>query len=781
MKRPLVENTPDGRCELSSPTAMPRASGFLFNSKMMMQVNCRGYVTAQHMQPEPAKYARPPTLEATVFMQPEQPYFAHHPGRFFYVKDEENGELWSAPHEPVRAQADRFCFSVGRDDIRWRLAKSGVELRIAVSLPPGDTVELWTLEVMNTGREARKLSVYPFFTIGYMSWMNQSALYEPELGGIVARSISGYQKLEQWEQVKTFKDCTCLLHDTVPDAWEASSEAFEGEGGLHAPDGVQAERLQGGDAVYEMPAAVLQYRLQLAPGERRRFRFLFGPARGESEIRRLRREYLEPGTFSAAREGYARYAQEGEGCITISTPEPEFDTFVNSWLPRQVFYHGNTNRLCTDPQTRNYLQDALGMSYVQPGIARAAILKTLSQQEESGALPEGVRLFEGAELKYINQVPHTDHDAWLPVCLQAYLDETGDHALLNETVAGESVFQRSDRAMAHLAENLDERGLSLLAQGDWCDPLNMAGHKGKGVSGWLTIATVHALRCWASICSDAGVQERADHWQEKAAETEAAIQQHLWDGQWFARGITDDGRVFGGHADAEGSLFLNPQSWALMAGIATDAQQASMIVAVRERLDTPWGVQMLDPPYTHMHEDIGRLTQKFPGYAENGSIYNHAAAFWAHALFSAGCGNAAFKVLRRMIPGPAEEDLLRRGQLPVFVPNYYRGAVRLHPRTAGRSSQLFNTGTAGWFYRIVIEQLFGLKGCVDGLRIEPQLPGEWETAEAIRQFRGATFRVHYSRGPASLQVDGVSRDEWIIRDIQARLTYDVNVVAERLK
>ena len=68
MKRPLVENTPEGRCELSSPTAMPRAVGFLFNSKMMMQANCRGYVTAQHMQPEPAKYARPPTLEATVFM-----------------------------------------------------------------------------------------------------------------------------------------------------------------------------------------------------------------------------------------------------------------------------------------------------------------------------------------------------------------------------------------------------------------------------------------------------------------------------------------------------------------------------------------------------------------------------------------------------------------------------------------------------------------------------------------------------------------------------------------
>ena len=146
-----------------------------------------------------------------------------------------------------------------------------------------------------------------------------------------------------------------------------------------------------------------------------------------------------------------------------------------------------------------------------------------------------------------------------------------------------------------------------------------------------------------------------------------------------------------------------------------------MIAAIEEKLDTAWGVMMLDPPYTRMHEDIGRLTQKFPGYAENASIYNHAAAFWAHALYVHGRGDHAFDILCRMIPGAENDDLARRGQLPVFVPNYYRGAVRLHPRTAGRSSQLFNTGTASWFYRILVEQLFGTRGCRDGLRIEPCL------------------------------------------------------------
>ena len=54
---------------------------------MMIQMNCRGYAQAQHMQPEPGKYAKAPELEAQTFMQPEHHYYAHHPGRFVYVKE----------------------------------------------------------------------------------------------------------------------------------------------------------------------------------------------------------------------------------------------------------------------------------------------------------------------------------------------------------------------------------------------------------------------------------------------------------------------------------------------------------------------------------------------------------------------------------------------------------------------------------------------------------------------------------------------------------------------
>ena len=74
------------------------------------------------------------------------------------------------------------------------------------------------------------------------------------------------------------------------------------------------------------------------------------------------------------------------------------------------------------------------MSYIDPRSTRNAFLTALSQQRPDGSMPDGIVLYEGAELKYINQVPHTDHCVWLPVCLITYLDETNDYALLGDEV-----------------------------------------------------------------------------------------------------------------------------------------------------------------------------------------------------------------------------------------------------------------------------------------------------------------------------------------------------------
>ncbi|MDN4051488.1 NdvB protein [Massilia sp. YIM B02763] len=782
---PMLRPTDDGtRYELASPTAMPQAGGFLWNRRMMIQLTCRGYATAQFMQPEPAKYAHAPNLEAKSFMQPEQAYYAHHPGRFFYVKDEDTGEIFSAPHEPVRAQPDRFAFSVGQADIAWTVEKLGIRIALRLALPTDDVAELWTLAVDNLSDRPRRISVYPYFTVGYMSWMNQSAEYRADLGGIVASSVTPYQKLQDYFKNKDLKDKTYLLCETAPDAWEACQAHFEGEGGLHAPDGVRAPLLAGGDARYETPVAAVQYRLELAPAQSATRRFLFGPAKDDAEIAAMRTRYLSEEGFASAARDYAAYVAQGAGCIRVETPDAEFDNFVNHWLARQVFYHGDVNRLSTDPQTRNYLQDNMGMAFVKPAVARAAFLHALSQQEASGAMPDGILLFEGAELKYINQIPHTDHCVWLPVCLRAYLDETGDMAILDAPVATHdgttlSAFERISRAMDWLLHKRDERGLSYIEQGDWCDPMNMVGWKGRGVSGWLTVAAAYALNLWADVCAARGDTVRADHFRAGAADMNASANRHLWDGDWYARGITDDDVKFGVAADKEGRIYLNPQSWAFLAGTADETQRARMLAQVDAQLDTPYGVQMFAPPYSAMREDVGRVTQKHPGSAENGAVYNHASVFYIYSLYTIGETDRAWNALHKMIPGPAEADYLQRGQLPVFIPNYYRGAWKEYPRTAGRSSQLFNTGTVSWVYRSIIEGLCGLKGDADGLTVHPQLPAGWPGMRIVREFRGARFDVTVKRGPVdsvTVHADGVRCDTARIDGIEPGRTYLLEVV-----
>lgn len=780
--------------ELTSPTALPKASGFLWNEKMMIHMNCRGYAVAQFMQPEPAKYSHAPNLEAKTFMQPEQPYYAHHPGRFVYVKDEESGELFSAPYEPVRKLPDQYTFGQGKHDIVWTVQCDGIEVEMSLRLPTQDAIELWRVKVKNLSAKRRKLSVYPYFTVGYMSWMNQSGQYHPELQGIVCTSVTPYQKVQDYPKIKDLKDKTFLLADQPPVSWEVNHEAFEGEGGLAYPSGIRLETLSNGDARYETPVAALQYRVELEQEAQQEYRFLFGPAKTEEEAGEIRRRYFldldDDGAdgFTIAEREYAAYIAAGQGSLVISTPDEGLDNFVNHWLPRQMYYHGLTNRLSTDPQTRNYLQDNMGMSYITPGITRGAFLTALSQQEASGAMPDGIILHEDAELKYINQVPHTDHCVWLPVCLRTYLDETNDYGLLDEQVpfagGGESasVFEHINRAMNWLIAARDERGLNYINQGDWCDPMNMVGYKGKGVSGWLTIASAYAFRVWADICEESGLAEApaaAAHFRQAVDHTNALANEYFWDGDWYARGITDDNVVFGVSGDQEGRIFINPQSWALMSGAADEEKKRKLIRSVGELLESPYGVEKLAPSFTAMREDVGRVTQKHPGSAENGAVYNHASAFYIFALYGAGEGDDAYRVLRKMIPGPDLEDIIQRGQLPVFVPNYYRGAYRQIPRTAGRSSHLFNTGTAPWVYRCLIDGLFGLQGAGTGIRIAPKLPSHWNEASAVRFFRGATLEVAMRReegvAAAQVYVDGELLADSILQEPQPGRTYQVLV------
>ena len=759
---------------------MPKASTFLWNANLLLQVNCRGFAVAKYMDTDISQYSYAPNIEAKTFFQPEQPYYAHHPGRFFYLQDVDTGELYSAPYEPVRQLPDVFSFSAGASDVKWNLNFDGISVEVKVELAEKEVLEIWTVKLKNESGKRRKFKFLPYFTIGFMSWMNQSARFDNALNGIIATCVTPYQKLHEYPRVKALKDKSFLICDQTPQGWETSRERFEGEGGLANPDAIRFG-VSNEDAHYESPVAALQYDLSLGVQYERSFKFLFGPAITHDEIEAYRDAYFGPAQKENSE--LSKLEQKINACkakFQISTPDPNFDNFVNHWMPRQLLMHGEINRLTQDPQTRNYLQDNMGMSYLDPEVMRTALCRTLSQQNADGSLPDGILLNAQTSLKYINQVPHTDHNVWLPIALEVYLDETADFDLLDLVIlspnGNETVAQRVTKAMDWLMANRDGRGLSLISQGDWCDPMNMVGPKGKGVSGWLTIATAHALKVWSNILTQAG--RKADYEKTIAAyeKVKTAVQTHLWDGEWFIRGISDDGISFGKAADAEGTIFLNPQSWAILADIVTAEQRENLLNAIDAHLLTPYGPEMLSPPFTKMHEHIGRVTQKFPGSAENGSVYNHAAIFYIYSLFKIEDGDRAFELLKSMLPGRDEQDLLQRGQIPIFIPNYYRGAYKSLPKTAGRSSQLFNTGTVSWYYRCVLEGLIGFRGNASGVSIHPCLPSDWNGIKAVRRFRGADFNIEIKRGhQKGIIVNGNTLSGHNITNIKSGHHYDVQV------
>lgn len=775
--------------ELNSPISMPKASGFLWNKQMVLQANCRGYVNSQFMQPEPRKYSYAPNLEEKTFIQPEHSYFSHHPGRFFYIKDEDHKKTFSVPYEPMRVKLDKFSFVQSKSEIYWLVEHLELEIKLSLSLTKNDIVERWSISVKNLrpGGGKRNISIYPYFTIGYMSWMNQSATYDETLNGIVASAVTPYQKVEQYFKNKELKDKTFFIANKKPIAWHANQATFEGEGGLHSPDAINAEVLLNEDARYETPVAVFQYKELLAENETVDYQFLFGPAKDDLEIFLLSERYFDKQKGLEAQQEYDDYIAQGKACLSLSSGEPDFDGFINHWLPRQMFYHGDVNRLSTDPQTRNYIQDNMGMCYINPDIARKAFVLALSQQDSKGAMPEGVLLHEKAQLKYINQVPHADHCVWLPICLAVYLNETGDTDLFSEKISfadnskERPFYEHIELALDWLLNARDHRGLSLIEQGDWCDPMNMVGYKGKGVSSWLSLATAYALTTWCDLCEEYDIKvtlSKLDDYRLAASDINAKVNNHFWHNNWYARGITDDNRVFGTTHDKEGKIYLNPQSWALLSGAATPEQQQQMISAISEQLMTPHGVMMLAPSYTTMVEDIGRITQKHPGVSENGSVYNHAAIFYAYSLYQIKEYDLAFEVLKKIMP--LNENSNERGQLAIFVPNYYRGAYYQYPKKAGCSSQLFNTGTLAWLYRCLVEELCGLKGGKGVLYVSPKLPSSIDKISGQRSFRGANINFVIEKSEGVDKIETYLGDQIMVnnqlRNLKSGEEHQVNIL-----
>jgi len=449
----------------------------------------------------------------------------------------------------------------------------------------------------------------------------------------------------------------------------------------------------------------------------------------------------------------------------VRTDAGEIDALFNTWNPVQVYV---TSHLGRHPSfysggswvcgMRDQAQDAFGVLPVDPQYTRSELLRVAANIWEDGRF---VHLVSRTRLTP-TESSKADSGLWLIMTADDYIRETGDVDVLFEPV-GFLDSEVSSSLYDHLRRMLDRslglrgtHGLPLIRKGDWNDALDGVGAEGRGESVWMAEFLVWLLLKFGRLAALTGDTRWCRRANDEAVALKALINETAWDGDWYIRGFTDSGAVFGAASCRQGRIFLNAQSWAVLSGIANEERTQQCLDACLQYLQTEYGPRTLFPAYSDFDPNIGVLSAFMPGFKENGAIFSHSAAFFIAALARAGRSDDALRVLRSVLPTLRGQDPLIYRLEPYVYGNFVSAPDTQVP---GRGHFHWLTGTAAWMYRVVLDELFGLQAGDDNrLHVRPSLPAAWIGAKAERLFRGCRYRFVYHAadgGGSGLSVDGV--------------------------
>ena len=234
-----------------------------------------------------------------------------------------------------------------------------------------------------------------------------------------------------------------------------------------------------------------------------------------------------------------------------------------------------------------------------------------------------------------------------------------------------------------------------------------------------------------------------------------AIETHAWDGAWYVRAFGEAGRKIGSKPNRYGQIFINTQSWAVIAGLPDRDRLAAAMGSLRDRLDTPYGPKICAPAFREIDPTIGLITRCVWGKKENGAVFCHPAAWVVQAWCLLGSGEAAFETFKKLLPGRIDQTTFSAE--PYVYSQYITSDEH---ETAGKASHSWQTGTAAWMYRVAYDHILGLRPSYEGLVIDPVIPSSWPGFKAERVFRGARYLVEVENpegvpsGVASIEIDG---------------------------
>ena len=720
-------------------------------------------------------------------------------GFHVYLRDGE-GTVWNPGWQPTQTElASYTCrHGLGYTTIVGKLGSIASTQEMLV--PQGDNCLLLRLTVKNEGDTPKKITVFPYVEFCLWDAMDDSSNFQRNFstGEVEVTDRAIYHKTEYRER----RDHYAFLWSNIPfDGFDTIRDAFVGVySGPQMPQAVKNGKCTGSLAHGWAPVGAMEFDLELAPGQSRSILLGLGYIENPQEekfttpgvINKARADammarYAAPDAFDRAKETLKAQWTQLLSNYSACTGDEKVDRMVNIWNQYQCMVTFNMSRSASYFESgmgrgmgfRDSCQDLLGFVHMIPEKARERLLDIAATQ-----FPDGSAYHQYQPLTKKGNLAvgsgFNDDPLWLVAGTDAYLRETGDYSILEEQVPFDNdeslaapFLEHLRRSVNYTMTHLGPHKLPLIGRADWNDCLNLncfSAHPGESFqitgpsegpvaeSVFIGGMFVKYGTAYARLCLHLGLVDEAAKVTAAVEKMNAVCLSAGWDGAWFRRAYDAYGAPIGSKECKEGQIFIEPQGMCVMAGIGKQSGQAlKAMQSVEERLDTKYGIVLLQPAYTEYYLNLGEISSYPPGYKENAGIFCHNNPWVVCAEAEIGRGDRAFQVYARTCPAYTEAISEIHRTEPYVYSQMIAGK---DAPSFGEAKNSWLTGTAAWTFLSISQAILGVQPTLDGLSVDPCIPSAWKEYTIHRKYRGADYDITVKnpnavqKGVASVTVDG---------------------------
>jgi N,N'-diacetylchitobiose phosphorylase len=718
------------------------------------------------------------------------------PGRYLYLRDDNDGDYWSASWQPVGKPLDQYQSTVkhGLGYSIFEAKYRNIQSSFTCFIPQGQAFEYWVLDITNTDSQNRNLSIFSYGEVTNNFHFRQDlenlqfSQYTVKMSvqpqnGIIHRSSSN---LPDAPADNPTDDVYFALVDAKIESYDTDRDIFIGPyHTLANPQSVVQGYCKNSVAVGDNGCTSIHTKISLAPGESKSFIFILGVGHpdiskgnlpsGKEIIKSFGNRLRMEQELEAIRSNWA----EQLSSFQVQTPDPEMNSMLNVWHAYQTHMAFNWSRGVSLVEAggrdglgyRDTVQDMLSVTHAIPAQVEERLdLMLTGQLSHGGAMP---LINQNNHRPGQEKGPHEDEyrsdDAlWLPITISDFIFETGKLDYLDKVLpyadkGSATVFGHLKQALQFSLDHRGNHGLMLGLHADWNDCIR-GGKEGQSL--FSTYLFYHGCLLTAELADSKGLSAEAEWCRQQAENIRAINNKYAWDGEWFLRVLSGNGGRLGTKDDDEGKIWLESNVWAIISGIASPEQATSTMNSIHNYLATEHGILLCEPAHTKIHPTVHLPLLLYPpGHKENAGIFCHSNSWVIMAAAILGRGDQAYEYYRSYLPA-RYNDIAEIHQMEPYVYCQF---------TYGRSSPRFGqarnpwlTGTASWTYIAATQYILGIYPKLTGLQIDPCIPSKWNGYTVHRRFRGKwlTIKVsnpnHVNKGVKSITLNGMAIQGMII-------------------